>query len=157
MASDMGGNGDFRCEHQASQPEGVHWPVDVSLSHFDSCLTHDQRLDFLTRVLDGNTRGTRCWQADHVGRLVYLEQANARLWTRLHRLARRILQGWRDETPPDPCPVCRGTRWVDDEGWQPEYRGERRTDLRNGDYVGMLPCPECNWDRQHATLEDARL
>jgi hypothetical protein len=67
---------------------------------------------------------------------------------------RRIAQDIK-KAQQGPCAACGGARWVDDENWEPDYPEERRGQLdRKGTYVGLLPCPECNWDRHHATVED---
>lgn len=38
-----------------------------------------------------------------------------------------------------PCVYCKGSDWVEDEGWQPDFPGETRVDY--GRHAGYLPCP----------------
>ena len=52
-------------EHEREHGEGTVWPDDVSLEHFDKCLTPDGRLWVWKGVRRMADRGSRCIMADH--------------------------------------------------------------------------------------------
>lgn len=44
-----------------------------------------------------------------------------------------------EATAAEVCPSCNGTRYTDDENWQGEYPGQKRTW-----HDGRIPCGACN-------------
>lgn len=72
------------CKHHAENPEGIVWPVEVSLDHFDNCLDHEARLMTWRMTRQLADQAGRCLREDHTGALDYLRS--------LHR-PRPIRQG----------------------------------------------------------------
>jgi hypothetical protein len=62
------------CPHEREFGEGVEWPSDVSLAHFDNCLTPDSRLIVWNGARKMADAGSRCALHDHSGRISLLEQ-----------------------------------------------------------------------------------
>lgn len=61
-------NGPPPCPHEREHGEGVVWPDDVSLEHFDKCLTPDGRLWVWGGARRMADQGSRCIMADHAGK-----------------------------------------------------------------------------------------
>jgi len=55
------------CPHEREHGEGVVWPDDVSLEHFDKCLTPDSRLFVWKGVRRLADQGAACQMGDHAG------------------------------------------------------------------------------------------
>ena len=53
------------CPHEREHGEGTVWPDDVSLEHFDRCLTLEGRLFVWKGVRRMADQGSRCIMADH--------------------------------------------------------------------------------------------
>lgn len=88
------------CPHEREFGEGTEWPDDVSLAHFDNCLTPDSRL----YVWEGARRmaeaGSRCVFHDHPGRISLLQQTGATdrqyIASLLEQLRELVAEGSRD-------------------------------------------------------------
>jgi len=77
------------CRHVAEHGEGVEWPIDVSLDHFDNCLTPERRLDFYTRMRQWAVEATQCLIADHAGLLHEVQLLRERNGALVRELADR--------------------------------------------------------------------
>jgi hypothetical protein len=48
------------CTHFVEYGEGVEWPIEVSLEHFDDCLTPEDRLRYWGQTRDMANRAIDC-------------------------------------------------------------------------------------------------
>jgi hypothetical protein len=55
------------CSHFTEHGEGVEWPIEVSLEHFDDCLEPEQRLQRWEQARDMANRAIQCNMSDHAG------------------------------------------------------------------------------------------
>lgn len=77
------------CKHREEHPENTVMPIDVSLEHFDQCLTPERRLEAWGWMRDRSEIATRCLMADHVGLLDELRWSHDRIVELTRELAGR--------------------------------------------------------------------
>jgi hypothetical protein len=77
------------CTHHAENPEGIVWPVEVSLDHFDNCLDQEARLMTWRMTRQLADQASRCFQADHEGALLALHTCHEQIAILTHTLSRR--------------------------------------------------------------------
>ena len=80
------------CYHEREFGEGVEWPNDASLNHFDNCLTPEGRQFVWDGARQMADRGSRCLLEDHRGRIDHLTRdartgANCRIAGHLQIIA----------------------------------------------------------------------
>jgi hypothetical protein len=86
-------NGTPRCMHFAECGEGVEWPIEISLEHFDDCLEPEQRLQRWEQTRDMVNRAIQCNMSDHAGAI---EQIRS-----LQRTILAFIRVGRGEDDPD--------------------------------------------------------
>ena len=55
------------CSHVQEYGEGVEWPNEISLEHFDDCLTGEQRIKYWEHSRAMANRALDCEMHDHSG------------------------------------------------------------------------------------------
>jgi hypothetical protein len=64
------------CKHYAEHGEGVVWPVDVSLDHFDNCLDAEARHMVWRTTRQLADSAARCFREDHDGAIYQLRRSH---------------------------------------------------------------------------------
>jgi hypothetical protein len=81
------------CDHFAKYGEGVEWPIEISLAHFDDCLAPEKRIQYWVHARDMANRALVCEMRDHSGAIESQRGYTLKLLTEVRAL---IDEGSRD-------------------------------------------------------------